>query len=143
VTVSRIAGVPIVFAVLLVAGCGSSSEKKSEAGNAEKECGPALPAMAGSPTLPPKFPTPASVTYTGESKAGPSTIVKGYRNGELADAFDSYKSAFDSAGYSVTHDEKEADDAEVNFEGGKSTGQVKMIQLCKDRTSLAITIRPQ
>jgi len=99
--------------------------------------------MTGTPTLPPKFPTPASVTYTGQSKAGPSSIVKGYREGELADAFDSYKSAFSSAGYSVTHDEKEADDAEVNFAGGKSTGQVKMIQSCKDRTSLAITIRPQ
>ena len=99
--------------------------------------------MAGQPTLPAKFPTPDNVTYTGQTKAGPTSIVKGYRNGELADAFDSYKSAFDSAGYSVTHDEKEEDDAEVNFAGGKSTGQVKMIQVCKDRTSLAITIRPQ
>jgi hypothetical protein len=139
--VSRSVGVLTVFAVLLATACGS--EKKSEEGKAEKECGPALPTMTGNPTLPPKFPTPASVTYTGESKAGPSSIVKGYREGELADAFDGYKSAFDSAGYSVTHDEKEEDDAEVNFEGGKSTGQVKMIQLCKDRTSLAITIRPQ
>lgn len=138
---SRSVGVLTVFAVLLATACGS--EKKSEEGKAEKECGPALRAMTGNPTLPPKFPTPASVTYTGESKAGPSSIVKGYREGELADAFDSYKSAFDSAGYSVTHDEKEEDDAEVNFEGGKSTGQVKMIQLCKERTSLAITIRPQ
>jgi hypothetical protein len=141
VTVSRSVGVLTVFAVLLATACGS--EKKSEEGKAEKECGPAPPAMTGNPTLPPKFPTPASVTYTGESKAGPSSIVKGYREGELADAFDSYKSAFDSAGYSVTHDEREEDDAEVNFEGGKSTGQVKMIQPCKERTSLAITIRPQ
>ena len=137
---SRIAGVLTVFAVFLAAGCGS--EKKSEEGKAEKECG-AAPAATDTPTLPPKFPTPASVTYTGQSKAGPSSIVKGYREGELADAFDSYKSAFSSAGYTVTHDEKEADDAEVNFAGGKSTGQVKMIQACKDRTSLAITIRPQ
>ena len=138
---SRIAGVLTIFAVFLTAACGS--EKKSEKGKAEKECGPAPAAMTGAPTLPPKFPTPASVTYTGESKAGPSSIVKGFREGELADAFDSYKSAFGSAGYSVTHDEKEADDAEVNFAGGKSTGQVKMIQSCKDRTTLAITIRPQ
>jgi hypothetical protein len=141
VTVSRSVGVLTVFAVLLATACGS--EKKSEEGKAEKECGPALPAMTGNPTHPPKLPTPASGTHKGASKAGPSSIVKGYREGELADAFDSYKSAFDSAGYSVTHDEKEEDDAEVNFEGGKSTGQVKMIQLCKERTSLAITIRPQ
>jgi hypothetical protein len=131
-----------VAVAVLAAGCGS--EKKSgEKGNAEKDCGPALPAMSGQPTLPAKFPAPDNVTYTGETKTGPSSIVKGYRNGELGDAFNDYKSAFGSAGYTVTHDEKEADDAEVNFAGGKSTGQVKMIQLCRDRTSLAITIRPQ
>jgi hypothetical protein len=142
VSLSRIVGVLAVIVVLLATACGSS-EKKSEGGTAEKECGPALPAMAGQPTLPPKFPTPDDVTYTGESKAGPSSVVKAYRSGELADAFDSYKSAFHSAGYTVTHDEKEEDDAEVNFSGGQSTGQVKMNQLCKDRTSLAMTIRPQ
>ena len=139
---SKSAGVLTVFVLLLAASCGSG-KKSEKGGGAEKDCGPALPAMAGQPTLPAKFPTPDNVTYTGQTKAGPTSIVKGYRNGELADAFDSYKSAFDSAGYSVTHDEKEEDDAEVNFAGGKSTGQVKMIQVCKDRTSLAITIRPQ
>jgi len=50
--------------------------------------------------------------------------------------------AFDSAGYEVTKDEEE-DDAEVNFSGGSPTSQVKMIQRCKDRTGLTITIRPQ
>ena len=139
---SRSAWVLGIVVVLLAAGCGSE-KKEGDGGKAEKSCGPALPAMAGQPTLPAKFPTPDGVTYTGESKAGPSSIVKGYRNGELADAFDEYKSAFDSAGYSVTRSEKEEDDAEVNFKGGNSTGQVKMNQLCKDRTSLAITIRPQ
>ncbi len=61
---------------------------------------------------------------------------------QLDEAFDSYKSAFDSAGYEVTKDEEE-DDAEVNFSGGSPTSQVKMIQRCKDRTGLTITIRPQ
>ena len=132
----------LTFVVLLfAAGCGS--EKKAEEGGAEKECGSAPAAMAGNPTLPAKFPTPDSVTYTGEKKTGPSSVVSGFRDGDLGDAFDAYKSAFDSAGYQVTHDEKEEDDAEVNFAGGNSTGQVKMIQSCKDRTSLAITIRPQ
>ena len=76
-------------------------------------------------------------------RIGPSSVVSGYHDGELDDAFDAYKSAFDSAGYQVTDSEKEEDDAEVNFAGGSSSGQVKMIQSCKDRTSLAITIRPQ
>ena len=137
---SRI-GVLSVFVVLLAAACGS--EKKSAEGKAERDCGTAPAAMAGQPALPAKFPTPDLVTYTGEKKTGPSTIVAGYREGELAEAFDDYKSAFSSAGYDVTKDEKEEDDAEVNFSGGSSTGQVKMVQSCKDRTSLSITIRPQ
>jgi hypothetical protein len=141
VTVSRGAGVLTFFVLLLAAGCGS--EKKAEAGGAEKECDSAPAAMAGQPTLPAKFPTPDSVTYTGQKKTGPSSVVSGYRDGELGDSFDAYKSAFDSAGYQVTDSEKEEDDAEVNFAGGSASGQVKMIQSCKDRTSLAITIRPQ
>jgi hypothetical protein len=141
VTVPKSAGVLTVFLLTLAAGCGS--EKKAEEGGAEKECGSAPAAMTGAPTLPAKFPTPDKVTYTGQKKTGPSSVVSGYREGELGDAFDDYKSAFDSAGYQVTHDEKEEDDAEVNFAGGRSTGQVKMIQSCKDRTSLSITIRPQ
>jgi hypothetical protein len=138
---TRSAGMLTVVVVLLAAACGS--ERKAEEENGEKACGPAPAAMGGQPTLPAKFPTPDKVTYTGQKKAGPSSVVDGYREGELADAFDEYKSAFGAAGYDVTHDEKEADDAEVNFAGGKSTGQVKMIQKCKDRTSLSITIRPQ
>jgi len=138
--VSRI-GILSVFVVLLAAACGS--EKKSEEGKAEKECSTAPAAMAGQPTLPAKFPTPDMVTYTGEKKTGPSTIVSGYREGELSEAFDDYKSSFSSAGYDVTKDEKEEDDAEVNFAGGSSTGQVKMVQSCKDRTSLSITVRPE
>lgn len=139
---SRSAGVLTALVLFLAAGCGS--EKKSEeGGGAEKGCAAAPAAMNGIPTLPAKFPTPDNVTYTGQKKTGPSSVVSGYHEGELGDAFDAYKAAFDSAGYQVTHDEKEEDDAEVNFAGGSSTGQVKMIQSCKDRTSLAITIRPQ
>jgi hypothetical protein len=139
--VSKSVGLLTVFVVLLAAACGS--ETKAEEADGEKDCGAAPAALAGQPTLPANFPTPDKVTYTGQKKAGPSSIVTGYRDGELGEAFDDYKSAFDSAGYDVTKDEKEEDDAEVNFAGGKSTGQVKMIQSCKDRTSLSITIRPQ
>jgi hypothetical protein len=92
VTVSKGLGVLSGFVVLLAAACGP---KKSEEGKAEKECGAAPATMAGQPTLPPKFPNPDKVTYTGVTKTGPSTIVKGYREGELAEAVDDYKSASD------------------------------------------------
>ena len=99
--------------------------------------------MAGEPQLPPGFPTPEGVTYTSEHEAGPSQIVEGYREGDIEEAYDAYKDAFPEAGYEVTKDEREEVDAEVNFEGGSSTGQVKLVQECSDRTSVAITIRPE
>jgi len=48
-----------------------------------------------------------------------------------------------ASGYSVTKSEHEDFDAEVNFAGGTKTGQVKLLQSCKDRTEVTITARPQ
>jgi hypothetical protein len=127
--------------VAFAAGCGGG-ESKAEEEAAGKTCGPAPAAMSGSPKLPQGFPTPDGVTYTTERKAGPSTIVDGFREGEIEEAFDAYKEAFDGAGYDVTKDEREEVDAEVNFAGGGTDGQVKLIQECADRTSVSITIRP-
>jgi hypothetical protein len=39
--------------------------------------------------------------------------------------------------------EHEEDDAEVNFEGHSTTGQVKLEVECTDRTSVGLTIRPE
>ena len=129
----------------LAVGCGGGDEGGGGGGEeaAQEACGAAPAAMSGQPQLPEGFPAPDGVTYTGEEEAGPSHIVEGYREGSLEDAYEGYKSAFPDAGYTVTRDEKEADDAEVNFEGGSSTGQVKLRQECSDRTSVNITIRPE
>jgi hypothetical protein len=123
--------------------CGGEEGEEAEREAAGKECGPAPAAIGGDPTLPAGFPTPSEVTYTGEKESGPSTIVDGYWDGEIDDAYEGYKSAFDDAGYDVTKDEKEEVDAEVNFAGGGSDGQVKLIQECEGRTSVSITIRPE
>ena len=130
----------LTLVVGLAAGCGGDEESDGEAQGA---CGEAPAEIAQQPTLPDGFPTPDGVIYTAERDAGPSHIVEGYRDGELEDAFDAYKDAFESAGYDVTKDEREEDDAEVNFAGGASTGQVKLEQHCEDRTSIEITIRPE
>jgi hypothetical protein len=119
----------------LAAGCGGEEEGKAA-------CGPAPAAIASPPKLPDGFPTPGGVTYTSSKAAGPSTIVDGYRDGELGDAFNAYKHGFVGAGYDVTRDEEEEDDAEVNFSGAGTDGQVKLRQECKDRTTVSITIRP-
>jgi hypothetical protein len=138
---TRAAGAIVAALVLgLAVGCGGDEEGEDEAGG---PCPAAPTELAQPPTLPESFPTPEGVVYTGEEDAGPSAIVEGFRDGELEDAFDAYKDAFGDAGYDVTKDEKEEDDAEVNFAGGGTTGQVRLEQRCEDRTSIEITIRPE
>jgi hypothetical protein len=126
---------------LLLAAC-SQKEKQKEGEGSEASCSPAPAALASAPTLPPGFPSPAELKYTDSQVAGPSTIVQGYWDGDLEAAFEGFKDAFVGAGYAVTHDEKEADDAEVNFSGGSSTGQVKLVTECAGRTLVTITVRP-
>ena len=127
------------FVLLAVAACGEEKENE-QAGRA---CGPPPAAMSASPTLlPTDFPTPSRVTYTSEKSAGPAKIVTGYLDDDVDAAFDAYKEALGAGGYSVTKSEHEHVDAEVNFAGGSSTGQVKLLQECKDRTTVRITARP-
>lgn len=134
----------VVLAVMALglAACGGS-DKKAEEEAAGQACGDAPSALAGDPGLPADFPKPANVTYSSTEDAGPSTIVKGFWDGDVESAYEGYKSAFDDAGYEVTKDEKEADDAEVNFAGGGTDGQVKLLQECQERTSVTITARPE
>jgi hypothetical protein len=128
-----------VLVLGVATACGEEREKK----RAGKACGPAPTSMSGSPKLlPANFPTPSGVTYTSEKRAGPASIVNGYVAGGVGGAFDSYKQALNGGGYTVTKDEHEEVDAEVNFSDGSSTGQVKLVQECADRTSVTITARP-
>ena len=136
-----------LLAVLALAlgACGGGEEgEEAEREAAGQACAEAPAALDGTPMLPEGFPTPDGVTYTAEREAGPSTIVDGYYEGGIEDAYEDYKSALDGAdGFEVTQDEQEEVDAEVNFEGGGTSGQVKLIQECEDRTSVSITARPE
>jgi hypothetical protein len=137
----RLALVLVCGAALAAAGCGGGGGESEEAAGA---CDSAPAAMSGGPTLPEGFPSPSEVVYTGESKDGPTTKVEGYWKGDLDAAFEGYKDALEQAsGYSVTKSEHEEDDAEVNFEGHSTTGQVKLQVECTDRTSVGLTIRPE
>ena len=134
----------VVGLSLVLAGCGGGEEgEEAEREAAGTECAAAPAALGDEPQLPEGFPTPEGVTYTGDREAGPSRIVEGYWETEIEDAYEGYKDAFEEAGYEVTDDEREEVDAEVNFAGGGSTGQVKLIQECRDRTSVSITARPE
>jgi hypothetical protein len=133
-----------LFALALGACGGNDESEEAEREGADQPCAAAAAAMDGTPMLPAGFPTPDGVTYTAEREAGPSRIVDGYYEGGVEDAYEDYESALDDAdGYDVTQDEQEEVDAEVNFEGGGTSGQVKLIQECEDRTSVSITARPE
>lgn len=109
---------------------------------AKKACGDPPAAMTAKPKLPAAFPTPAGVTYTAEKAAGPSTIVTGYLNGKVMPAYDAFKQSLATNGYAVTKSDHEGVEGDVNYEGGKTTGQVKLLQECRDRTKVTITVRP-
>jgi hypothetical protein len=98
--------------------------------------------LAREPELPPGFPSPPEVTYTEDLQAGPSEIVRGYWQDDIDEAFGGYKDAFEGSDYEITKEEQERVDAEVNFAGGGVSGQVKLLQTCRDRTDVSITIRP-
>jgi hypothetical protein len=138
---TRVFAVLALAAVGLTLGCGGGGEDKEKEA-AGKDCGPAPAAMSGQPTLPTGFPTPEEVTYTGQVAKGPTSVVKGYFDGDIDEAYDTYKDAFKDP-FEVEGSEHEEVDAEVEFKGNGKQGQVKLLQTCKDRTSVTLTIRPQ
>ena len=91
--------------------------------------------------LPPGFPSPSEVTYTGEREIGPSQSSGAtgmVTSGPLSTATRVREGTTD---YSITKEEREDVDAEVNFSGQRlRTDQAP--QSCKDRTDVTITIRP-
>jgi hypothetical protein len=127
---------------LLVAACAGDG-RSGRAASPIPTCSPA-PTIAPPSGLPPGFPTPGGVAYTSEEQAGPSRIVSGYWIGTtLEEAFEAYKDAFADAGYQITDEEIEAADAEVNFAGGDTTGQVRLdSDRCARTVTFDVTIRP-
>ena len=126
--------------VLALAACGGDDKEKAAL---TKACPTARPRMKSTPTLPGKFPNIEGIVYTGVGKQGPATVATGYIAKAVGPAHEAYSNAVKgTAGYSVTKDEQDAADAEVNFTGAGNSGQVKLLQTCKRRTQVTITIRP-
>ena len=92
--------------------------------------------MATAPTLPGNFPDAQGIIYTGVKKDGPSTIASGISPTRSAPRTTPTSTAVKNApGYKVTHEEQDVADSEVNFTGAGNSGQVKLLQTCKDRTA--------
>lgn len=138
--------VPVILCgVLLLVACGGDSGESEgvESSSARAECTSDIPAAADLPELPESFPVPGEAVLTNASEAGPSQILEGYFQAEIEEAFPEYEEALEEAGYEITKDEQEENDAEVFFSGDNTTGQVNMFAECKGRTKLRITIRPE
>ena len=133
----------LVLLALLLSGCGLLEHFDKERKNLKKACPIPTPAMKSVPTIPGKFPNANGVVYTGIAKSGPTTVVTGYVPLTIGPAHDLYSSTLkNAAGYSITKEEQDAADAEVNFSGNGRSGQVKLLQTCKARTKVTITTRP-
>jgi hypothetical protein len=133
----------LVIGLLALVACGDDGGGSEEGeGSARAECTSDIPAAADVPDLPPSFPVPGEAVLTGSSAAGPSQIVEGVFQADIEEAFPEYEEAFEDAGYEITKDEQEEDDAEIFFAGDSTTGQVNMFAECEGRTKLRITIRP-
>ena len=133
---------------LALAACGGDNESESEA-EREAERGTAfapiceLTAMSGETGLPADFPTPESVTWVKAEEAGPSRIVEGYAEQSLGDLYDDWHQLFEDSDYDITFDEQEDHDAEISFEGGGQSGQVKLADECAEGKVYArVTSRP-
>ncbi len=137
---TRLALIPLLAVVALaVTACDDDKDKEG----LSKACPAAPAAMATAPTLPGNFPDAQGITYTGVKQDGPATVATGYLPDTIGPAHDAYVQAVTNApGYAVTKEEQDEADAEVNFTGSGNSGQVKLLQTCKDRTGVVITIRP-
>jgi hypothetical protein len=128
----------LALVVLVAAACGDEDKE-----SLDKACPQAAPAMKGQPALPGNFPDAKGIVYTSVKKEGPTTVASGYLADTITPAHKAYSNALkNAAGYSITHEEQDAADSEVNFKGNGKSGQVKMLQICKARTQVTITIRP-
>lgn len=129
--------------LLLLAGLTLTACEDKDKEAAGKACGAAPAQLKTKPTLPAGFPDAAGIHYTGIAKKGPTTVATGYLADTIGPAHQAYSTAIENAaGYSVTHEEQDAADSEVNFTGNGKSGQVKMVQECKSRTTVTVTIRP-
>ena len=132
----------LLAGALLFSGCGGG-EDKNEGGT--RDCD-GTPLSSNDIELPSDFPIPDELILTTSSAVGPSQIVDGYFGGDLQDAYDAWKEAFDGAGYTILFDEIEREDSEISYASGdvSSTGQVALRSECmqSDRTFVHITNRP-
>jgi hypothetical protein len=131
--------IPLIVVGVLLVAC--DTDKAQEQAKSKATCTSTPSPLASIPSSA-AFPSASGVTITSVSAAGPSTKISGYSSASVTELWNSYKSLMSQGGFSVTKSENDVVDAEVNFAGNNTTGQVKLANECAGRTSVDITIRP-
>lgn len=137
----------IGLAVAACGGGGGESDAQRAADRARSEAFAPIcemTAMSGPTGLPSDFPVPAEVTFVKSEKAGPSRVVEGYTEDDLKSLYNEWHDQFESSDYKITFDEREDHDAEISFEGGGQSGQVKLADECGEsgKVYVRVTSRP-
>src|SRR5262245_24751390 len=133
---------------LSLAACGGNGEEGEEEDEGERSAAFAticeMSEMSGDPGLPAGFPTPDAVVFVKAEDAGPSRVVEGFAEGDLEDVYDDWHGQFEDSDFEITFDEREDHDAEISFEGGGQSGQVKLAAECGegDKLYVRVTSRP-
>jgi hypothetical protein len=129
-------------ALFALAGCGGEEKDKEASAATKAVCNGS--ALSSTTKLPAGFPQVSSVTFTKQSTDGPTNIVEGYFMGSVEDAHSAFKSALGTGGYTVTDDELDEHDSEVNWKGHGRSGQVALREQCgeNDKIYVHITNRP-
>ncbi len=130
----------LVVAAFVLAACEPFWENRDAL---KKPCSVAPAKMQNPPKLPGNFPVPLTMSIVSVQKDGPSTVASGWIPKKIGPAHEAFSDALKGApGYSISKEEQDALDSEVNFSGNGRSGQVKMVQECVSRTTVTITIRP-
>jgi hypothetical protein len=136
--------IPIALAATSCAGGddGGDAQPAPQPQRALVECDGAAVAS----NLPADFPEIKGVTYVKSTSPARSTLVDGYYEGPLEDAYEKFKRRLRAAGYFVIFDEIEAADSEVAYSGGDegTNGIVALRENCEQsgRISVHVTNRP-
>jgi hypothetical protein len=141
--VRRLALLPLVVLVFVLAGCGGDGNGGEEEGG-EVQAACTASTLATPPSLPAGFPSFDGVTYTQQKTQGPTEIVEGYYEGSIEDAYNEVKGGLEQAGFTILFDELEEDDSEVSWKGQGRSGQVGLRKECgdEDRIYVRISNRP-
>ncbi|HEY2354386.1 MAG TPA: MFS transporter [Gaiellaceae bacterium] len=99
----------------------------------------APPTARVTPKLLPKFPAPDGVAYTVEEQTGPTHVVDGFLPTGIDKAHDAYYKGLSRDGYAIQRDEVQVTDAELYFTQGTVTGEVRLLQECRNRTYVQIS----